>query len=419
MNISNIAESKELCCGCGACAAVCPVQAVALREDETGQPYPVIDGEKCTGCSLCTRVCCENNAVPQVLPMKAMAASYRNQAVSARSSSGGIFAALAEAVLADGGIVYGTSLDARFRAEVIGIESLSELPRLQGSQYVRSAMGKVYGEIKRELDASRKVLFSGVPCQVAALKQYLRRDYANLLTVDIVCHGTPSNRMFLDYLQYMQEKEKRQITAFYFREKAAGRNLSGKPRYQQDHLGRVVYQQKRFGKTVSGQKYVKAFQSSYYKLFLNCASLRESCYQCKFAGPARTGDITLCDYWGVDEVHPEFVKLVRAEGLSGISAVLINTEAGKALIERIGDRLLQRETDYAEVRKHNPQLNHPSLRTKEHETVMELYAARGYEAVDRYYFSRYRTKIILSTLGQALPDRTKKRMLAIKRKLIK
>lgn len=409
MNISEIAKNKDLCCGCNACAVICPKQAIQMVEDEVGQLYPQVDEGKCVGCSQCTKVCCEMNEVPQLMPLRTVAATYKNKSVSAKSSSGGLFAALAEAVLNDNGIVYGTSFSDDFKAEVIGIDSMKDLHLLQGSKYVRSSMGNIFFEVKQQLNLGRKVLFSGVPCQVAALRQYLHKDYENLLMVDIVCHGTPSSKMFLDYLNYVQRKENKQITEFYFRDKDVGQDTRGKVVYKQNHFGKVVYK----------QNHLKAFQSSYYKLFLNCVTFRDNCYSCKFASPERVGDISLCDYWGIDEIHPAFIETVSEEGLCGVSAVMINTDIGLKMMEEIKDQILQIDTDYSSVRKFNPQLNHPSVRTAEHDMVMELYAKQGYEAVDQYYHNHYRLKIITSTIGQVLPDKTKKQLLDMKRRLLK
>lgn len=409
MNVSNISNNKNLCCGCNACEFVCPVSAIRMTQDEIGQLYPLVDEDKCVDCSLCLKVCCENNSVPQRTPIKVYAASYKKTQVSKRSSSGGIFPAIAEDTFKAGGIVYGTHLDHAFKASVIGVDTPGDLAKLQGSKYVRSNMGDIYGELEEQLKNGRMVLFSGVPCQVAAVKQYLRKDYSNLLTVDIVCHGTPSQKMFLDYLKFVQKKRNIQIDKFIFRDKDVVQDVTGKVVYKQDYLGKVVYK----------QDHLRAYQSSYYKLFLNCSTFRESCYYCKFAAPERVGDITLCDYWGVDEEDPDFIQEVRQNNLVGISGVMVNTEAGMNCIARIEEQLLKKSTTYEKVRKNNPQLNHPSHITTEHSEVMELYCKYGYKAVDDYYYKKYRTKIMASTVGQLLPSGVKKKMVKMKRKIKK
>ena len=409
MNVSNIASNKNLCCGCSACENVCPVSAIKMISDESGQLYPEIDKNKCVDCSLCSKVCCENNSVSQRTPIKVYAASYKNTRISKKSSSGGIFPAIAEDIIKVGGVVYGTCLDHAFKASVIGIDKSSDLPKLQGSKYVSSNMGNVYEEIEGQLKSGRKVLFSGVPCQVAAVKQYLRKDYSNLLTVDIVCHGTPSQKMFLDYLEFIQKKRDIQIKDFIFRDKDVGQDVTGKVVYKQDHLGKVVYK----------QDHLRAYRSSYYKLFLNCSIFRENCYHCKFAAPERVGDITLCDYWGVDEEDPDFIQTVKQANLVGISGVMVNTDAGMNCIARIEKQLLKKSTTYDKVRKNNPQLNHPSHITPEHNEVIELYCKHGYEAVDGYYYKKYKAKILTSTVGQLLPGDIKKKMVKMKRRIMK
>ena len=409
MNVEKIAKDRTLCCGCNACETVCPVNAIQMIPDKCGNQYPHIDSEKCIDCSLCSKVCCENNKVPQRMPQNVIAASYRNTELSKKSSSGGLFPAIAEYILQGNGIVYGTCFDNGFHPVVVGIDSINDLERLQGSKYVRSNMGDVYKDIQDQLKAGRKVLFTGVPCQVAAVKQFLQKDYENLVTVDIVCHGTPSSKMFHDYLNYIEQKHKIEIVDFQFRDKDVRQDTNGKVVYKQNHLGKVVYK----------QNHLKSYQSSYYKLFLSCLTFREGCYYCKFAAPERVGDISICDYWGADEEEPDFNRRIKEEGLTGISAVMINTETGSRVIAAIADQLLQKDTKYESVRKNNPQLNRPSILTKEHKYVMKLFADSGYEAVDKYYHSHYRTKIMISTVGQILPDNTKKNLVKLKRKIKK
>ena len=406
MNISNIASNRNLCCGCNACAEICPKKAIQMVADQCGHYYPVVDSNKCIDCSLCSKACCESNLIIKRFPIDIVAASNKNITTSARSSSGGIFAALADSTLSEAGIVYGTAYNKQFEAIVVGIESHTELYLLQGSKYVHSKMGAIYHDIEDNLKRGRKVLFSGVPCQVAAVKTFLLKDYDNLFTVDIVCHGVPSCQMFLDYLSLLQEKKKAEIVEFHFRDKKYGQDTKGKVLYKQNRLGKVLFKQNRLA----------SFQSSYYKLFLNCSTLRDCCYYCKFACPERVGDISLCDYWGIEEVHPEFVTKVHSSGLCGISAIMVNSKKGLDELERIKDKLIQIPTNYDSVRKRNPQLNKPSKKTPEHDEVMQLYKDSGYKAVDNYYQKKYRLKIFSSTVGQILSNKTKKKILNIRRK---
>lgn len=386
-------KNKYQCCGCNACEMICGKKAITMIEDEYGFRFPQIDTEKCVGCGSCQKVCCINNDVELCKPRTVYAASYKNKDISAKSASGGIFAALAKQVLTEGGIVFGSAYTKQFDVEVISIEKIEDLPRLQGSKYVQSSMNSSFLKIKSELQTGRTVLFCGVPCQVEALKRFLGRSYENLLVVDIVCHGVPSNRMLKDYLAFLADKKQMEIQSIQFRTKTKGQNVYGEIAYRQEPL--------------------ISYKSSYYKLFLNCQTFRDSCYHCKFAGTKRPGDISLCDYWGIEDEHPDFVKEVEKEGLAGISAIMVNTNAGLAFFERLKQEFLLRESTVEQVAKHNPQLQAPSVETAERKQVMDCYRQSGYQGVDDFYFKKYRMKILTSDIGQVLPNSWKKKILQV------
>lgn len=386
-------KNKYQCCGCNACEMVCGKKAITMIEDEYGFRFPQIDTEKCVGCGSCQKVCCINNDVELCKPGTVYAASYKNKDISAKSASGGIFAALAKQVLTEGGIVFGSAYTKQFDVEVISIEKIEDLPRLQGSKYVQSSMNSSFLKIKSELQTGRTVLFCGVPCQVEALKRFLGRSYENLLLVDIVCHGVPSNRMLKDYLAFLADKKQMEIQSIQFRTKTKGQNVYGEIAYRQEPL--------------------ISYKSSYYKLFLNCQTFRDSCYHCKFAGTKRPGDISLCDYWGIEDEHPDFVKEVEKEGLAGISAIMVNTNAGLAFFERLKQEFLLRESTVEQVAKHNPQLQAPSVETAERKQVLDCYRQSGYQGVDDFYFKKYRMKILTSDIGQVLPNSWKKKILQV------
>lgn len=397
-------KNKYQCCGCNACEMVCGKKAITMIEDEYGFRFPQIDTEKCVGCGSCQKVCCINNDVELCKPGTVYAASYKNKDISAKSASGGIFAALANQVLTEGGIVFGSAYTKQFDVEVISIEKIEDLPRLQGSKYVQSSMNSSFLKIKSELQTGRTVLFCGVPCQVEALKRFLGRSYENLLVVDIVCHGVPSNRMLKDYLAFLADKKQMEIQSIQFRTKTKGQNVYGEIAYRQfSHTGEIAYR----------QEPLISYKSSYYKLFLNCQTFRDSCYHCKFAGTKRPGDISLCDYWGIEDEHPDFVKEVEKEGLAGISAIMLNTNAGLAFFERLKQEFLLRESTVEQVAKHNPQLQAPSVETAERKQVMDCYRQSGYQGVDDFYFKKYRMKILTSDIGQVLPNSWKKKILQV------
>lgn len=397
-------KNKYRCCGCNACEMICGKKAITMIEDEYGFRFPQIDTEKCVGCGSCQKVCCINNEVELCKPGTVYAASYKNKDISAKSASGGIFAALAKQVLTEGGIVFGSAYTKQFDVEVISIEKIEDLPRLQGSKYVQSSMNSSFLKIKSELQTGRTVLFCGVPCQVEALKRFLGRSYENLLLVDIVCHGVPSNRMLKDYLAFLADKKQMGIQSIQFRTKTKGQNVYGEIAYRQvSHTGEIAYR----------QEPLISYKSSYYKLFLNCQTFRDSCYHCKFAATKRPGDISLCDYWGIEDEHPDFVKEVEKEGLAGISAIMLNTNAGIAFFERLKQEFLLRESTVEQVAKHNPQLQAPSVETAERKQVLDCYRQRGYQGVDDFYFKKYRMKILTSDIGQVLPNSWKKKILQV------
>ena len=397
-------KNKYQCCGCNACEMVCGKKAITMIEDEYGFRFPQIDTEKCVGCGSCQKVCCINNDVELCKPGTVYAASYKNKDISAKSASGGIFAALAKQVLTEGGIVFGSAYTKQFDVEVISIEKIEDLPRLQGSKYVQSSMNSSFLKIKSELQAGRTGVFCGVPCQVEALTRFLGRSYENLLLVDIVCHGVPSNRMLKDYLAFLADKKQMEVQSIQFRTKTKGQNVYGEIAYRQvSHTGEIAYR----------QEPLISYKSSYYKLFLNCQTFRDSCYHCKFAGTKRPGDISLCDYWGIEDEHPDFVKEVEKEGLAGISAIMVNTNAGLAFFERLKQEFLLRESTVEQVAKHNPQLQVPSVETAERKQVLDCYRQSGYQGVDDFYFKKYRMKILASDIGQVLPNSWKKKILQV------
>ncbi len=388
-------ENKYQCCGCNACEMICGKKAITMIEDKDGFRFPQIDADKCVGCGSCLKVCCIGNDVILQKPERVYAASYKNKDISAKSASGGIFAAFAKQVLAEGGIVFGSAYTKTFDVEVEPIEKVEELPKLQGSKYVQSSMNDSYQKVKRELQSGREVLFCGVPCQVEALKHYLGRSYENLLLVDVVCHGVPSNKMLKDYLSFLSKKKQMEVESIQFRTKTKGQNVYGEIAYRQEPL--------------------ISYKSSYYKLFLNCQTFRDSCYHCKFAGTERPGDISLCDYWGIEDEHPDFMKEVEKKGLAGISAVMLNSEAGKTFFAKIEPDFVLKESTVEQVAKHNPQLQAPSVETSERKQVLECYRQGGYQAVDDFYFKKYRMKVLTSDIGQVLPNSWKKKILQVVR----
>ena len=184
-------KDKANCCGCEACVQICPVNCIDTFVDDYGFIYPTVNSEKCIGCGLCDSVCPFLNQESRTVPLKQYAAFSTDSEIRERSSSGGIFSLLAERVINKKGVVFGAGFDDNFVVHHLHCDSLDGLDILRGSKYVQSRIGNSFNLVKQLLSKSRQVLFSGTPCQIFALKLFLKKDYDNLLTVEVFCHGVP------------------------------------------------------------------------------------------------------------------------------------------------------------------------------------------------------------------------------------
>ena len=394
-------ESKAECCGCEACVGVCPAKAISMKEDEYGFRYPVINDTLCVGCGLCKKTCANRNCEETNTPMETYAACTAITNVM-KSASGGAFAGLARRFIEQGGVVFGVSMenvDGLFVPMHISVDTVAGLEKLQGSKYVQSVVGDAYVRVKNELEAGKKVLFSGTPCQVAALKGFLgNKANENLLLVDIVCHGVPSLQFFQSYIKHYEDRVKGKVTDFRFRDKARGWGL----------VGRVEYIRK--GKKKS--KLVYARESSYYQLFLRGDIYRESCYECKYACENRPGDITVGDYWGIEREHPE---LLASNGgcfdqMKGISCLIINSSKGKQYIDAFPDMISKRESTYEKVARQNGQLRIPTSKSGKREEILNVYAQGGYKQVDALFKREHRKNKLIAYIIDRIPTAIKKKM---------
>ncbi len=304
--------NEKYCCGCGACANVCPVGAIEMKLDDEGFYAPVIDRDKCTECGLCKKLCPSINTVYKNNDKPTCYAAYANDEIRAKSSSGGIFTVLANYIFSHGGYVCGAAYDEEFNVKHIIISDPADLDKLRKSKYVQSNAGFVYKEIKKLLQADKYVLFCGCGCQVAGLYAALgNMHYAKLYTIDLMCHGGPSPGLFKKYLDEHYDRDK--LSYVGFREK--------------DYFGwstemTVNYKD---GSVLRNSRVMDPF----YKAFLPCISTREFCGDCAFAKLPRQGDITLADFWGVDKYDKALT-----DG-KGTSIVSINSEQGAFIWKEI------------------------------------------------------------------------------------
>ncbi len=334
------------CCGCMTCEAVCPNSAISAERDEYGFMRPVINADMCVECGLC-REKCPVNKKNENAPLEAYAAYNKDTEERMKSSSGGIFALLAKETLECGGAVVGAGYDENFSVRHKIITDKKDLSDLMGSKYLQSDTSGLWKSIKDHLQKGCSVLFSGTPCQCAALRSFLGRDYDNLTVVDIICHGVPTPKLWQNYLaeRFPNTKE------VNFRSKKKGW-----------HLFSINI------KSDMGDYSDTTNYDPYYRLFFGNNVLRECCYDCNFKGNGYVSDITLGDFWGINHTFPEM------NDDKGISAVVIRTERGKKAFESISDKLTMKKCTVGNILTGNPTLNKSSNRHPEREDVMKMIA---------------------------------------------
>ena len=306
-----IKANRADCSGCEACANICPRNAIEVIRDAEGFAYPKINPDLCIKCGRCDSICPSLNYaqnLPDALP-KVFTAINPDEKIRRHSSSGGVFSALSEIILKDGGVVFGAGFDKNFHVVHTCAKNLDELENLRGSKYVQSQIGDVYRQVKNALK-SQKVLFSGMPCQCVGLKRFLGKDYDNLLTVDIICHGVPSPALWEYYIDSMNDSH--EITHVNFRSKRKSwRNF-----FMEVNFKDCGYYAKPIATDIFG------------KLFLHNLILRPSCHSCKFKFPNGQSDLTLGDAWGVQDFAPEFFDN------RGTSLVIVHTAKGNSFFEK-------------------------------------------------------------------------------------
>lgn len=386
-------DNKVNCCACGACMNICPKGAITMIEDEYGFLYPEINKELCIKCGVCKKVCAYQNISPTKRPLKAFAAVNKNKEQLMKSASGGVFSALATNVLNKGGVAFGATLtfeDGHAIPKHIAIDHVEQLPLLQGSKYVQSSIGDTYKQAKMYLQEGRLVLFSGTPCQIGGLYGYLGKDYENLITIDVICHGVPSAKMFDDYLQNERIKRKAQsVIGYSFRDKKKGWGMNGRLDLQ-------------FADKKVKSFYIPARLASYNTLFLDGDTYRENCYSCKYAGALRPADLTIGDYWGIEVEHPELLKKKQYEERYGISCILANTDKGIMVCEGINNQILA-ESTFEKVSNKNGQLKEPSRKSIKRDYVLDLYTQNGYRNLDMWFQNSYRRQIMVHSVYNVLP----------------
>lgn len=352
---------REKCCGCGGCADKCPKNAITMRADSEGFSYPEIDRSLCVECGLCRKICAFNAVKTAGAPGKVFAAKHRDRSVREKSTSGGAFTALSDAVFAAGGAVCGAGFDGELRVAHSIASSAGERDGFVGAKYVQSDTSRVFEDINAFLSSGRPLLFTGTPCQTAQMRASFG-ERENLWLCDLVCNGVPSPKLWEDYLRLLSARGGA-VESYRFRSKLAGWHRN------------TEFCRYSGGRDDSSSAEVKA----YNRIYFSGLATRPSCYSCPYAGMSRPGDITLGDFWGIEKADPDF------DDDRGVSLLLVNTDRGAALLERASAWLELREEPAGSCLQ--PRLKTPCARPEGRERFWREYGAKGFGGIYKKYGS--------------------------------
>lgn len=367
------------CTGCSACAIKCPQRAIMMSENNYGFISAYIDNTKCIKCNICDTLC-HNNTDPffSLKNSLSFAAINTNENIRQTSSSGGVFSALANYVISNGGVVFGASYSNEFEVEHIGINKKCDLHKLVGSKYVQSKVGECYFLAEEFLKQGKMVLFSGVPCQIAGLYRYLGKDYSNLLTVDLICHGLSSRKIWRDYYNKLSKRKK--ISGISFRDKATGWHKFSFS---------IEYKRKKVYRFFIDDPFCFFFDSHYI--------LNEKCFNCKYSYANHSADITLGDLWGIEN----FQEL--EDDNIGTSLVFLNTQNAKEIFSQI-QQIKETAIDGQKALRFN--MHEPAHKPIKYDDFWKLYTNKGLdETIKRYFFysNKRRIKIYAKRIFAAIP----------------
>lgn len=361
----------ETCFGCYGCQNICPKDAISLLPDKYGYKHPIINHLKCIECHLCEKICTSLHPLKLNTPQKILAAISKNEEDYKTTASGGFCTVLSYNIIKNGGVVYGSAEEDYTCIHHIRVSKISDLARLKKSKYVHSDVGLIYKDIKNELLKGVKVLFIGTPCQVSGLLGYLGKAYENLLTIDLVCHGVPSQQMLISHINSLKAipKKVKKGGIVDFRWKTSNRIHSG-IRFCKD--GEILYKR-------------EDFEDAYMAAFTYGISCRDNCYTCPFAKSDRIGDITAADFWGIgEEIASEF------KDINGVSLVMLNSNKGQEAFKEVEERFFIEIHSLEEAKARNKNLKHPSPKPPKRDLFLKLYEEEGMHFASKECIPLYR-----------------------------
>lgn len=348
-----------------------------MPADAEGFCYPAIDESCCISCGLCAKVCpYTKEDSSQGEPLAVYAVKHKNELVRENSSSGGLFTALSDEILAHNGVICGAAYDKNMVVTHHFVTDKTGRDAMRGSKYVQSNLGNAFSTVKSQLESGKTLFFTGTPCQVDGLNHYLslsNTDTARLLTCDVICHGTPSPMLFAEYLHLLETKSRSKVINYYFREKSTGwHNSSERPVFANPNVSYDVF-----------------LTRAYRALFNSCNSMRPSCHSCRYSSLKRCSDITIGDFWGIEKSDPCF------DDNRGVSLCLINTEKGRDMLASVAGSLFIHQSSTLSCMQHNLQMPTPpspkrAAFWRDHkkrglEYVLKKYAGYGIRGNIRFY----------------------------------
>lgn len=363
------------CTGCRACEQICPQNAIQMQEDSMGFLAPKVDENKCVSCVLCERVChltSHKGLLLRKANLAVFAAKNKNEQERLNSSSGGIFSLLAKSVIESNGTVYGAAFDSDFVVKHKRITQISEIPDLMGSKYVQSDTCNTFVQAAQDLSNGKIVLYSGVPCQIAAVQQFMsikKVETRKLIALELVCHGCPSPMIWRSYIDDARKIFCQTIYKASFRSKTDGWHAQSRVRL----FG--LYSDQSDSKPQE-----KLFTDiSYMRLFLKNLTLHDECHICNYARRERVADITLCDFWGIENSpHKDM------DDDKGVSGVVIHSEKGLELWKAIQPKCNFQTAEYETIAQNQQAMNVPFRRPEDKDTFWNDFHAFGWKGIKKY-----------------------------------